>query len=116
MALIWNVRDPSDPLQARISEILAPLTNSVTSHQDMAPPDLIAASGLFGPVDERTWPFQQRLSRAHLIDRIASTSYVAVLDPDSRADVLSQVLEAADGLPEPISIPYRTEVFVADRL
>jgi hypothetical protein len=30
--------------------------------------------------------------------------------------VLSQVLDAADGLPEPISLPYTTEVFAADRL
>ena len=49
-------------------------------------------------------------------DRISSTSYIAILDPDARAEVLSQVLDAAEGLPEPISIPYTTDVYVADRL
>jgi hypothetical protein len=56
------------------------------------------------------------VSRAHLVDRVASISYVAVLDPDTRAEVLSRVLDAADGLPEPIPLPHSTEVFAADRL
>ena len=56
------------------------------------------------------------LALATKSDRISSTSYIAILDPDARADVLSQVLEAADGLPEPISIPYTTDVNVAERV
>jgi SAM-dependent methyltransferase len=115
LALVWNMRDLSDPLQARIQEILLPIGAEVASHRDIAPEMLIATSGLFGPVETRTWPYEQHLSRAHLVDRIASVSYVAVLDPDARADVLSRVLEEADGLPEPIRIPYTTEVFAADR-
>jgi len=115
LALVWNVRDLSDTLQARIHEILGPYQN-VKSHRDFSGRDLVESSGLYGPVDLRTWPYEQHLSRAHLVDRIASISYIAVLDPDTRAAVLSQVLEAADGLPEPIAIPYRTEVYAADRL
>jgi SAM-dependent methyltransferase len=115
LALVWNIRDLADPLQARVQEILAPLGNEVRSHRDIEPAELLKGD-LFGPVEHRSWPYVQRLSRAHLVDRIASTSYVAVLDPDARAEVLSQVLEAAEGLPEPISIPYSTHVYVADRL
>ena len=85
------------------------------SHRDIDPAELLAGD-LFGPVEHRSWPYVQRLSRAHLVDRIASTSYIAILDPDARAEVLSQVLEAAEGLPEPISIPYTTDVYVAGRL
>ncbi len=115
LGLVWNVRDLSDPLQARIQEILEPHGAGIASHHDLTPAELISQSGLFGDVEQRSWPYEQRLSRAHLVDRVASTSFVAALDPDSRADLLSQVLEAADGLPEPISIPYRTEVFAATR-
>ena len=68
------------------------------------------------PVEHRAWPYAQRLSRARLVDRIASISYIAILDPDARAEVLSQVLEAAEGLPEPISIPYTTDIYIAIRL
>ena len=69
-----------------------------------------------GPVETRSWPYEQRLSRAHLVDRISSTSYIAILDPDAHAEVLGQILEAAEGLPEPIAIPYTTEVYVSYRL
>ncbi|HZR90908.1 MAG TPA: class I SAM-dependent methyltransferase [Gaiellaceae bacterium] len=116
LALVWNVRDLSNPLQARIQEILAPHRAGAVSHLDIDPPALLAESGLFGPADTRRWLYEQRLSRAHLVDRIASTSFVATLDPDERAGVLSLVLEAAEGHPEPIAIPYVTEAYAADRL
>jgi SAM-dependent methyltransferase len=116
LALIWNVRDLRDRLQARIQEIISEHGAEVRSHRDIDPAGQVSASGLFGPVEERSWPYVQRLSRAHLVDRIASTSYIAVLDPDTRAEVLSRVLEAADGLPEPIAIPYLTDVYIASRL
>lgn len=115
LALVWNIRDLSDPLQARVQEILAPHGEDVRSHRDIEPAELLAGD-LFGPVEHRSWPYVQQLSRAHLVDRIASTSYIAILDPDARAEVLSQVLEAAEGLPEPITIPYTTDVYIADRL
>lgn len=116
LALVWNVRDLSDPLQARVQEILEPHGRGVSTHRGHDPQEAIGASGLFGAVEHRSWPYVQRLSRAHLIDRIASISYIAILDPDSRAEVLGQVLEAADGLPEPIAIPYTTDVYVAGRM
>jgi SAM-dependent methyltransferase len=115
LALVWNIRDLSDPLQARIQAILAPHGADVRSHRTIDTPKLLAGDH-FGPVETRSWPYVQHLSRAHLVDRIASTSYIAILDPDTRAGVLSDVLEAADGLPEPISIPYTTDVYAADRL
>jgi len=116
LALVWNVRDLSDPLQARVNEILEPHAAGVSSHRGLEPKDVVAKSGLFGPVEHRSWPYEQRLSRAHLVDRISSISYIAILDPDARAEVLSQVLDAAEGLPEPIAIPYTTDIYFATRL
>lgn len=115
LALVWNVRDLSDPLQARVQDILAPYGAGVGSHRELDPERVLEESDLFGSVEHRSWPYVQRLSRAHLVDRIASVSYIAVLDPDTRAGVLSRVLEAAEGLPEPISIPYTTDVYVGNR-
>ena len=116
LALVWNVRDLSDPLQARVHEILTPHAAGVSTHRELEPEQLVANSGLFGPAEHRSWPYEQRLSRAHLVDRISSISYIAILDPDTRAEVLSRVLEAAEGLPEPISIPYTTDIYIASRL
>jgi len=116
LALVWNVRDLTDPLQARVQEILLPHTAGVRTQRELEPELLVAKSGVFGPVEHRSWPYEQRLSRAHLVDRISSISYIAILDPDTRAEVLSQILDAAEGLPEPISIPYTTDIYVATRL
>ena len=116
LALVWNVRYVTDPLEARVHEILEPYGAGVRSHREFEPEQAIGRSGLFGEVEHRSWPYVQRLSRAHLVDRIASVSYIAILDPDTRAQVLSQVLDAAEGLPEPISIPYTTDVYIASRL
>src|SRR5436190_11285 len=116
LALVWNMRELSDPLQSRVHEIMKPYGAGVRSYRDFAPKEAVEQSGLFGPVEHCSWPYVQRLSRAHLVDRIASVSYIAILDPDTRAGVPSQVLEAAEGLPEPISLPYTTEVYAADRL
>ena len=63
LALVWNIRDLSDPLQARIQEILAPHGAEVRSHRDIEPAELLAGD-LFGPVEHRSWPYVQRLSRA----------------------------------------------------
>ena len=110
------MRDVSDPIQGRVHEIMKPYGAGVRSYRDFGPKEAVEQSGLYGPVEHRSWPYVQRLSRAHLVDRIASVSYIAILDPDTRAGVPSQVLEAAEGLPEPISLPYTTEVYAADRL
>jgi SAM-dependent methyltransferase len=115
LALVWNIRDLTDPLQARVHEILEPYGRGVNTHRGLDPRKAIEGSGLFGPVEYRSWPYVQRLSRAHLVDRVASISYIAILDPDSRAEVLSEVLAAAEGLPEPISIPYTTDIYIATR-
>jgi SAM-dependent methyltransferase len=116
LALVWNMRDLSDPLQARVQEILEPHGKGVSSRRGLDPKQSLEESGLFGAVEHRSWPYTQHLSRAHLVDRISSISYIAILDPDARAEVLSQVLAAAEGLPEPISIPYTTDVHVAERM
>ena len=115
LALVWNVRDLADPLQKRVHEILEPHGRGINTHRGLDPRKAIEGSELFGPVEHRSWPYVQRLSRAHLVDRVASISYIAILDPDSRAEVLSQVLAAAEGLPEPISIPYTTDIYIAIR-
>src|SRR5438105_3757042 len=63
LALVWNMRDLTDPLQARIQEIIAPHGAEVRSHRAIDTPKLLAGD-LFGPVEHRSWPYTQRLSRA----------------------------------------------------
>src|SRR5262249_19040027 len=66
LALVWNMRDLSDPLQARIQEIIAPHKHDVRSHREVEPAELLKGE-LFAPVEHRSWPYVQQLSRAHLV-------------------------------------------------
>ena len=76
---------------------------------------MLERSPLFGSVEHRTWPNEQRVTVEGFVERVASTSFVAALEPPEREAVLERVRDAARGVPEPIVIPYVTDVFVVDR-
>jgi SAM-dependent methyltransferase len=114
VALIWNAREGERPLQQEISELIKPL----------APPDRptagrsateLAKSGLFGPVEQRGFPFVQRLDADGVADRIASVSYVAAAPAEQRAELdrkLREVVAAQGGV---VDFPYVAEVYLSRR-
>jgi SAM-dependent methyltransferase len=116
LALVWNSRDESGPLQARISEILEPLRGDTATRSDRSWREALGRSDLFGPVEERKWPYEQLVPLEVVVERVASVSFVAALPKDERARVLAEVRLAANAYSEPIAVPYVTEVNVADRL
>ena len=77
--------------------------------------DAFASSGLFTPLTERTFAFEQELDEDGLVDRVASTSYVAALPDAERQHLIGQVRTLAAGVPRPIRLPYRTDVFSCRR-
>lgn len=113
LALVWNMRDLGDPLQATIDELLAPLRHAVEAGRHWDPS---FAHRLFTRFEERRFRHEQRVDRATLLDRIGSTSFVAALPDPERDALLARVRELAAERPEPIAIPYETEVYVADRV
>lgn len=72
--------------------------------------------GLFSRLERSSFPHAQRVDAERLIDRVLSTSYIAVLDAESRselrADVLGLVAEFGDG---EFDLPYRTDLFCCRR-
>jgi SAM-dependent methyltransferase len=66
----------------------------------------------WAPLNQRSFHHEQRLSRAGLVDHVASVAYVAALPQDERSALLAEVARIADDLPEEIDIPYRTDVYV----
>jgi SAM-dependent methyltransferase len=115
LALVWNSRDLADPLQAAIEELLAPLRRATAAQLESEWRPLFGRS-LFGVVEEREFRHEQPVDRATLLDRVGSTSFVAALPDAERAALLGRIRELAADRPEPIVIPYETEVYVADRL
>jgi SAM-dependent methyltransferase len=114
LALVWNSRDLADALQAAIEELLAPLRRAANAQLDRDWRSQLG-DGHFGPPEARRFRHEQRVDRTSLLDRVRSTSFVAALPDAERAALLARVEELASDRPEPIVIPYDTEVHVADR-
>jgi ubiquinone/menaquinone biosynthesis C-methylase UbiE len=115
VALVWNVRDPSDELQTALNELLRPYRGRTPSHLDGRWRRAVETSPGFGEVDEWSFPWEQAYTRDELVDRIASISFVAQLDEPGRAPLLARARAAAENLPEPFPFRYRTDVFVFPR-
>jgi SAM-dependent methyltransferase len=112
LAVVWNVRDLSDPLQAAIEELILPLRRAVEADMHWDP---VLRHPLFTDFEERRFRHAQPVDRQALLDRVGSTSFVAALPADERRALLDRVRALAADRPEPIVIPYETEVYVADR-
>ncbi|HET8820785.1 MAG TPA: hypothetical protein VFM57_04500 [Thermoleophilaceae bacterium] len=67
----------------------------------------------FGPLEEHVFPNEQHLDAHGMADRIGSISFVASLPDTERAKVLKQARALAAG--GPVTVPYRTEVQIAER-
>ena len=111
LALIWNDRDDTVEWVAQVTSVLA----------RVRPPDLEGArdvasvreSGLFTEMSHARFSHAQVLTRDALSRLIASRSYVSVLDEGSRARLLRDVARVVEALPEPLRLPYVTDVYCA---
>jgi hypothetical protein len=101
-----------DPVNAAIDELVAPHRGGTPSHRG----DWRAAferTTLFGPLVERRFSNVHIQDANGLADRVASISFISSLPADERERIVAAARElAADG---PVTVPYRTEVFVCDR-
>jgi ubiquinone/menaquinone biosynthesis C-methylase UbiE len=116
LALVWNIRDLADPLQARINELLRPVRRSTPSEHEQPWRAVLASSPSFGDAEQRSFLWVQRHTTGELLDRIASVSFVARLDPASREELLERVREEVAPLPQPFDFRYRTDVYVFPRV
>jgi ubiquinone/menaquinone biosynthesis C-methylase UbiE len=116
LAVVYNRRPLEDPLQAALDGILRPLRGQTPAHRSGQWRDAFARTRLWTPVQEAELPHVQLLDREGVVARAASTSFIAELPSDLRADVLDQVRALVKGRSEPIELPYVCELFVWERL
>jgi SAM-dependent methyltransferase len=116
LALIWNGRDPSDPLQAAVDAVIKPHRLRAGLEHVLDPRSEVARGRLFSRADERRFPHVQSIERDRYVDRVASTSVVAALPERERRALLERVRELASERAGPVELRYVTEVYVADRL
>jgi len=116
LALVWNIRDLSDPLQKRINDLLQPVRRDTPSEHEQPWRAVLEASALFGPAEKRSFAWVQSHTTDELADRIASVSFFARLEPAAREELLAQVRAEVEELPQPFDFHYRTDVLVFPRL
>lgn len=116
LALLWNVRDLTDPLTAEYSDLVARATGRAREDAFHLWPEELTGSGLFGTCWERSFSNEQPLDAAGLLGRALSASYVP-LDARARAQ-LEDSLGAAharhrapDGL---VRLRYRTRLYLGE--
>ena len=112
VALVWNERDESVPWMAEIGRIMrsagdAPYARAL----DYLP--VLARSRQLTDVGRETLAFVDHVDHAGLVELVASRRYVNVLAPAERAALLRRVADLVASLPEPVAVPYRTEVLLA---
>jgi SAM-dependent methyltransferase len=113
LGLIWNTRREEQPLQRGIEEIIAPYRGDTPSHKSGAWRDAFEEVPLFELVDELSVAHEQEIDRDLLIDRVASTSFIAALPAEERTRVVARVASLAER--EPPRLAYLAEVFVFSR-
>src|SRR5581483_7129583 len=107
LALIWNVRDESDPIHAAATEIMRPLEENVPRRGKLSWRDVIDAT------ETATFEHAQLVDEDSFVERFASVSFVAAAPREARTDVEEQLRSLARSVGAPIRLPYVTEVYVA---
>jgi ubiquinone/menaquinone biosynthesis C-methylase UbiE len=110
LGLIWNRRDPDDPVQDEITVLLEPFVPPGRPQLQASVAAFVERT--FGDTLSHAVPFEQKLDADAVVDRIASTSFVAAA-PEARRLELEQALRAlvaARG--GRVSFRYVTQAFV----
>jgi SAM-dependent methyltransferase len=112
VALLWNSRDREAPLHKEIGDLIAPFVPP-----GRVPPEEwsreLCESVLFGPLEERRFPFVQVLDEDLLAERIASVSFIAAAPPTARRELDEQLRRVAQRLGGRVDFPYVTMVYVS---
>ena len=98
LALLWNVRDQSVPWVGELTELVEARSGGrpYSDHREFDWADVIAATGRFGEVHVDRFANPVATTVAGVVDRVRSTSFVAVMAEADRAALLAEVAELLD--------------------
>jgi len=91
LSLVWNLRNEKIPWVRKLGTLIG---NQELLAKDIAEP--LVHSGLFGFVEEATFPFWQDINRETIQDMVLSRSNIALLDDDAREAKLAEVVAFYD--------------------
>lgn len=111
LGLIWNERDESvDWVRELTMAMRWHERRPYGVHTDYSP---VLAEGPFHDIRSEQFRHRQRLDHQGLLQRVLSTSYIAVMEPDEREEIMSDVARLVGHLPDPVDLPYVTVAYRA---
>jgi MOSC domain-containing protein YiiM/SAM-dependent methyltransferase len=118
--LAWNRRDESVPWVKAIGDRIRTLAGDEPQVWDDRWPAALRRCALFEPWQQADFRQSHRLTRAGVLERVASVSFVAAAEPSAQAEVLADVEallrdDPATAGREVIDLPYDTQVMWATR-
>jgi SAM-dependent methyltransferase len=113
LALVWNERDPTDPLQGELAKLLVPfMPASRPRVAERGWREAIEASGMFSPFEERNTRFADELEADALVERMASVSFVASASRTKRDELERGLRELAAAQGGVLRFAYFTQAYV----
>jgi len=111
LGVLWNERDESVSWVADLGEAMRwPIYQPYAVGQDFTP---VLASGPFVNIERRKFSHHQILDHEGLLQRVLTTSYIAVMDDEEQRTVMRDVQVVVDQLPDTITLPYVTDVYLS---
>lgn len=115
LGVIWNEWDETVPWVAAVQAIVHEHAGDAPRQATSTWERQLSATRLFSPPSHRTYPNPVSGDLPTLLARVASTSYVAALDPPRREEVLQRVgavigAEPATRVCDAFEMPYRTHL------
>jgi SAM-dependent methyltransferase len=111
LGFLWNRRDESVAWVGEMSEVLHWHDRDYAEYDKIDWSAVVARSGAFTEVQQRTLPYSPEVDRSALADRVRSISYIAAMGENEREACVRQVLLLVDDKPERFALPYKTLTF-----
>jgi len=107
LGLVWNIRDEREDWVARLGSLMH---QGVEQEMNSGSP---VAGAPFGPIERLDVAWTYRMTRAAVVDLVASRSYVITLPHAEREALLDEVRQLLDGHPQlagldAVDMPYVT--------
>jgi SAM-dependent methyltransferase len=122
IAVFWNLGRHEDAIRPAIDAVYERFASSGVDnvlgnirdgdHQFIEP---LVATGAFGPVEVRTYSWEQRYTREEWLDQLPTHSDHRLLPDDQRALLMDAVGAAIDDFGSSFTMRYDTEVITATR-
>ena len=119
LGLVWNARDRSVDWVAALSEIVDTFGDVIRRHESGEWRNAFPAPG-FSELQEREFTNVQPTTHEGVVDRVASTSFVASLPGEERDAILDRIRTLTRSHPQTkdrkvIDFPHRTRVYWCER-